>query len=349
MHRRHLSLRFASGLLLAALVLGSSQPAHAKDLTDLSLEELMHLDVIQVTVPGAHYHFQGDWMIGVDATNVQWSGLQNGTSSVSAQQVLGNFMMAPTSATMNMQDLDLMYGYRDDWTFEVMIPQVQMAMTSVYMNGDTTTNLVSGLGDITLNVIHPFKYKYPAQWQAELGLALPTGDINQFNLVYLMFGEQKMPYNMQLGTGSFQFEPAITYLGETQKWAFGAQVRGFLPLNTNSDGWMAPNRLAATAWAAPHVNNNFSPSFRVDYQTWGNVRGNDPVIDFSMMPSSNPNLYAGSRADAYIGLNFAWGQDGEGHGKWLTFEYGVPFYQNLTGPQLTQTSTYNAAFQWTFK
>jgi hypothetical protein len=336
-------------MALVALLAGSSTPATAKDLTQLSLDELMHLDVIQVTVPGAHFHYQGDYMIGFHYDSSQYGGFLNGSSSVSNNTVLGQSMMAETSMQQEMSTLWLMYGIRDDWTVDVMVPYMNMNMQQVYTDGFTTANHAEGLGDIYLGLIHPFKYHYPHQWQVELGFGLPTGNIDQFGLMTGMFGPQKLPYDMQLGSGSFTFQPNVSYLSETTKLTYGAQFRGYLPLNQNWDHYLVPNSFLATAWLSPQVSKHFSPSLRVDYTSRGNIRGEDPGIDFSMMPSSNPNLYKGSRADVYVGVNFNPKNDGEGHGLWVSLEYGVPFYQSLTGPQLKLNSVFSAAAEYTFK
>jgi hypothetical protein len=334
-----------------------SQPVQAKDMTDLSLEQLMHLDVIQLSVPGAHFHYQGDWMIGYDYSSSQYGGYLSGTSSVSNNQVLSQYMMANTRMQSEMEDLMLMYGLRDNWTINVMIPYMNMTMDQVMTSasipgehiGGLNSNHTAGLGDMYVGVIHPFRYKYPTQWQWEAGLGLPTGNIDQFGLMTGMFGPQKLPYDMQLGSGSFTFQPSLTYLGETDKASWGGQLRGYLPLDQNWDHYIQSNRFSATGWYAPQLSKHFSPSVRVDFVSQGNIRGADNGMDPTTMPDSNPGLYAGRRADIYLGLNFNLNNDGQGHGQWISIEGGWPFYQSLTGPQLKLNNVYSAAFEWTFK
>ena len=43
-------------------------------------------------------------------------------------------------------------------------------------------------------------------------------------------------YGMQLGSGTWDFHPAITYLGQTENYSYGAQLGGILRIGDNDQG-----------------------------------------------------------------------------------------------------------------
>src|SRR5438477_9786027 len=55
-----------------------------------------------------------------------------------------------------------------------------------------------------------------------LGMSFPTGSIDEKNTI---MGETfTLEYPMQLGSGTYDFRPGLTYLGESKKWAWGAET-----------------------------------------------------------------------------------------------------------------------------
>ena len=83
-------------LLVATLGAWAGTPLLAQesqcpgDLTDLSLEELMELDVLSVSVLGTHTHLAGEWMIGYRLMFMRMQGNRDGTSRQSSGDVLQN-------------------------------------------------------------------------------------------------------------------------------------------------------------------------------------------------------------------------------------------------------------------
>ena len=82
-----------------------------------------------------------------------------------------------------------------------------------------------------------------ARWQdgrrahLSLGLSAPTGSIDEKS------GANTVGYGMQLGSGTWDFHPAITYLGQTENYSYGAQLGGVL-----ESGIMIKGTPLVTAW-----------------------------------------------------------------------------------------------------
>ncbi len=320
------------------------EPSSGPGLLDMGLEDLMNLDIVQVTVPGAHWHWEGDYMIGYQYVQQHWTGHQNGRRRVSDQEVFQDFPITHERMRMDMHMFMAMYGNTDELTWMVMVPYMSMDMPHLTRDNRTFTTVSEGLGDVGISAIVPVFDEYPHRLQVEAGMSFPTGriDVEDAN------GRPgRLEYAMQLGSGSFELTPRLTYLAQTENLSWGAQLRSRIRLNENSAGYRRGNMVGLTAWISPAVTEEFSPSLRVDAMSWGNVRGIDFEIPITN-PASVASLQGGERVDLLLGLNLALGVDDEGHGHRLSVEGGIPIYQNLRGPQLRADWRVGGAWQWTF-
>ena len=59
----------------------------------MSLEELMSSDVQEISVLGTHTHLAGEWMIGYKFMPMMMSGTRQGTTRLSTEDVLQQFMV----------------------------------------------------------------------------------------------------------------------------------------------------------------------------------------------------------------------------------------------------------------
>lgn len=317
-----------------------------ESLLDMSIEQLLHMELIQTTVPGAHWHWEDDWMVGYQFMRVYNQGYNEGTTAVSNQQVLQSFNTVHTSMTMDMHMLMMMYGPSDDVTLMMMVPYMDMNMNHLTRTGSTFSVNSQGIGDIRIAPILSLYDDYPHRIQFEAGLSIPTGSVNKQD--YTPAGLTQLEYKMQTGSGTLDLQPALTYLGQSEDLGWGAQARGIFRLGTNSAGYRQGNMLEFTAWVSPKINDNFSPSLRIDAFKWNNVVGSDPRLNPKANPESDPSLQGGEQVNLMLGVNFAAGLDDEGRGHRFSVEGGIPIYQNLNGPQLREAWRVGGAWNWTF-
>jgi len=67
-----------------------------------------------------------------------------------------------------------------------------------------------------------------------------------------------------------------------------------------------------------------------------------------MVPTARPDLRAGRRVDALIGLDIQPFDDKLLNGHRLALEFGVPLYQHLDGPQLESDYRLTLGWQYSF-
>jgi hypothetical protein len=142
-----------------------------------------------------------------------------------------------------------------------------------------------------------------------------------------------LEYPMQLGSGTYDLMPGLSYFGDAGAWSWGAQTIETVRLGLNDHGYRVGNEYRVSGWVSYGVTDWFAPSMRLDGRWWDNVHGADPGLAKNPTPEGRPYLRAGRRLDLLFGLNF-YEPKGILKGARFVVEGGIPVYQDLTGPQL---------------
>ena len=171
-------------------------------------------------------------------------------------------------------------------------------------------------------------------------LSIPFGDIDERDDTPAA-AQAQLPYPMQLGSGTVDFKPGLTYLGQSENWSWGAQGIGTFRIGRNSNDYSLGDRFESTAWLALEISKNLSASFRSAWSVWNNIDGADPLLNPNVVPTADPLLRGGRRVDLGAGLNFLF-TDGPLKAFRLAGEFLFPVYENLDGPQLE--TEWNATF-----
>jgi hypothetical protein len=311
------------------------------DLTNLSLEQLLELEITPVNVLSAHTHQKGEIMFGYHYMNMNMVGNLNGTRRVSIPEVLANYPVAHTDMRMEMHMFELMYAPSIRSTLMLMLPYKQNLMFHVNRAGVRFPTASAGVGDLELlgNYIVWGNPRHGGhRLLVNAGVSFPTGGIHR-RFRTPTNPSAKLEYMMQLGSGTFDLMPGLTYLGERGNWAWGAQAMGRIRLDKNENQYALGDTLRVSLWGYYKATDSFSPSLRFEYNDWGNVRGADPELNPTANPAFDASLQRGSRLDLFVGLNL-YTPRGPLKGHRFSLEMGVPIYQSLAGPNL------GADFQW---
>lgn len=314
-----------------------------------------------------HTHPAGMWMFNYKFMHMNMSGLRDGTSDVGLSKVgynrMGkpyNYMMVPTEMRMDMHMFMAMYGITDRLTVMAMTNYLKNEMEMLMDMGmpmdpskpdkgktKEPPMRTSGLGDTEIRGI----YKINKYFVGSLGLSLPTGDIEK-DFVTMGRPAYRQPYDMQLGSGTYDLKPALTYsaLSDDAKWNWGAQAMYTWHTGDNKNDWRYGDSLKVTGWLQRAMG-PLTSWLRLAYSDTGRIRGEDSeikkLLDPRMkigapMPDADPDNYGGQRLDGLIGLSLLKGPVSIG------IEGGVPLYQNLNGLQMKTTWVLNAGIQIMF-
>lgn len=82
------------------------------------------------------------------------------------------------------------------------------------------------------------------------GVSLPTGSIDEEDEVLAPTGTRPtltLPYPMQIGSGTYDLLPGLTYTGHYERMGWGAQYAGILRLNQNDEDYTLGDQHSLTA------------------------------------------------------------------------------------------------------
>ena len=308
-----------------------------------------------IGVMGEHMHKKGEYMLSYRFSHMQMKGNRIGNNRVGTDfigagmfgvpSVLGGqSRVVPTKMSMQMHMFGAMYAPTDWLTLMAMGTYVEKSMdhTTFNMMGGGTSRFNTkseGIGDTKVGAM--FKLfetnVYNTNHHAHLNfnVNIPTGTLSERSVVNAPNGMQpnlRLPYAMQIGSGTFDALPGITYTGNYRKLAWGGQYMAEIRMERNQAGYSHGNKHMLTAWSSYEWARYFSTSARVIYKTQERIKGQDPAIS-APVQTANPLNYGGQQLGVAFGFNLA-GQHGVLKGHRLAAEVIIPLYRNLHGPQL---------------
>ncbi len=299
-----------------------------------------------IGVMGEHPHTKGDWMFTYAYKTMAMEGNWSGGSNVSDSQVLADFMVSPTDMAMQMHMLGLMYGMSEKFMLMGMLPYRLISMGHVNRMGERFTTASEGVGDVKFSGTYIFHQRGNQRMLLNIGLSIPTGSIDERGDTAA--GEdQKLPYPMQLGSGTYDLSPGLSYTRQWGFWSWGGQAKATIRLGENDNDYRLGNEYGITAWGVRRMSRYLSGSVRIDGKAWGNITGADAELDPVMVPTSRTDLRGGERVDLLLGVDFFVSGNELAENR-LGIEVGFPVYQHLNGPQLSAEYRVTAAWQLVF-
>jgi hypothetical protein len=303
-------------------------------------------DHAPIGVMGDHMHDAGGFMLSYRYMRMDMDGNRDDLKRVSTNGVLTDFPVAPTQMDMEMHMLGFMWAPHQRVTLTGMLPILRQDMDHVTRMGARFTTRTDGIGDVRVGGLIRLWEDETHHFHLNAGLSLPTGSIREKDDTPA--GRVRLPYPMQLGSGSWDLLPGITYTGKSRHWSWGAQLGGTVRVGNNNEGYRLSDRFDSTAWVQRRWLDWLSTSVRFRYEKWGNIHGDDDSLNPALVPTADPNLRGGERIDALLGVNFLVVRSGPLAGTRFAVEGGLPVYQKLDGPQLETDWVLTAGFQYAF-
>lgn len=285
-----------------------------------------------IGVMGDHVHDAGEFMLSYRFMYMPMGRNRDGSSSVDTEQVLEDFPVTPTEMSMLMHMFGFMFAPSDFFTLMVGIPYIELSMDHVTRAGGKFTTKANGLGDLRVTGLVTLLEEVGHKIHLNAGVSLPSGDINRRDDTPVM-SDAPLPYPMQLGSGTVDLLPGVTYVGQNLDLSWGSQLSGTVRLGENSNDYTLGNRIDWSSWGAYQIQEWISASLRTRLQRWGNIDGADPRLNPNSVPTADPDRRGGTRLDLGLGINL-YAPSGTLQGGRLAAEFLVPIYQDLDGPQL---------------
>ena len=284
-------------------------------------------------IMGDHLHPKGGFMVSLRYMYMNMNGNLQNNKSISDEVIFKDYMIAPQKMNMQMYMLGLMYAPSDKITLMVMQNFIKknmdmkamMMMNEMMVYNDFSTKS-DGLGDLHVSALIGLMSNNKNSIHINTGLSIPIGSIENTDNTPMM-QNAKLPYAMQLGSGTFDFLLGATYKGMSENWSWGIQPLSIIRTGDNSEKYRLGNQFEINSWMAYNINNNISSSIRLSGQTVGKIKGEDPQLNPMMAPTANKNNYGGETVNSAVGLNFLVPN--------INLLFGVeveaPLYQNYNG------------------
>ncbi|MEM6376042.1 MAG: transporter [Pseudomonadota bacterium] len=357
------------GLLTSAALADSGHGGHSSASAPIRADGHAPIGVM-----GDHLHAKGEVMLSYRFMRMEMDGSRLGTSGISAAEIATTIpnrffgmpmqpptlRVVPTDMTMDMHMFGAMYAPTDRVTLMAMIPYISKSMNHLTFAGPAGTGILGGfktqsdgLGDIKVSALIGMLDRKTAnghhKMHLNLGISLPTGSITETGRILTPMGGRpvvRLPYSMQLGSGTYDLMPGITYAGQSGNIAWGAQARGIIRLGDNDEGYSLGNEAAVTGWVSYQPQPAISFSGRIEARSLGDIDGRDPRI-MGPVQTADPDNYGGQTITLFAGVNYVV-QRGSLRGNRFAIEAGLPLYRDLNGPQLETDWTVTAGWQYAF-
>ena len=332
-------------LTLAVTMLTFIGTSLAQDETNLHHDHSASHINAPASVMGAHLHPAGDWMFSYSYMNMEMEGNLNGSDSVTNQEIFSaGFMVAPTRMTMEMHMFGVMYGISDKLNLMLMLPYVRNEMDHVTMMNMRFTTESEGFGDTKLTGQYQAYSNKATQLILNAGVSLPTGSIDERDDTPAM-ANAKLPYSMQLGSGTYDLLLGATYTATSDSWFWGLQGNATIRTGSNDNQYTLGDRMQFIAWAGKSINDHHL-SLSLRYDDWDNIDGADPQLNPNMVPTADPNRRAGTLTQLALGYEFATNSGALKNNR-FAIEYRIPVQQDLDGPQLETNQTLSLNWHYT--
>ncbi|MCG8588142.1 MAG: transporter [Proteobacteria bacterium] len=295
-------------------------------------------------IVGGHTLDAGEWELGYRYFRQRRDGNRDARHRESLGEIRRQgFSFVPLEQDVERHELSLMLAPLERVSLLLTLPVLRLERTSAAANGDRFTQRVAGLGDVELRALVRFQQNRGQTLHLTLGFGLPTGRVDVRGETPR--GLERLPYEMQLGSGSYDFLPALTYLGRYQTLSWGGQMSGVYRMTTNRKGYRRRNGYDLSVWFAHRFDARWSASVRMAYRNWNNVRNDDNALDGAFDPSADARRQAGQRVDLGPGVQVS--IPGMPKAR-LLVEALWPVFRDLDGPQLETDWTVQAGWKWGF-
>jgi hypothetical protein len=277
---------------------------------------------------------------------------------------------------MHMHMLDIMYA-PTDWLTLMLMPQwMDMNMSMNRLEGAPPPDLAAknvgnpidpatgapsdigthiphhvqnghetgGIGDLGMYALFKLFDDGTHHVHATAGLSAPTADVDiHLNRGHTIDGGF-IHYGMQLGSGTWDLKPSLTYTGHIAKFSWGAQANGTVRMeDKNESGYALGDMFQATAWGSYNIAEWLSASVRGIYTLQGGLKGQFNGLINQFGPMDYPVNHGGKYWDVGFGLN-AMIHSGDFTGNHFSVEWVQPVEDNVNGYQLDRVGTLNATW-----
>lgn len=345
-------------LFLAFFMLASAagSPAFSQttptELIDLSLEDLLNLDISDTDSdePASR------WEFGLSYTKGSFGEYRSGTESLTFQDVLfspgenrtaQNFPVVPTFIDQSAINLSATYYLSNKTALSVSVPYISQSTDHISSvpGFDEFILKTKGIGDVAVSIAYGEKLSKNGHFSGVVGVKIPVGSIDETgdtprNGTGTL---ERLPYTMQLGSGSIDLTGSLTYAHNIDSFRTGVNIKGTFRTERNKHDYRLGHNVGAAIFARYAKHPAFQPGVRLSARYIGRVGGGDRSLQVPgpfPFPASitDPGNYGGEKISAAATVKSCVDTMCK-----LSFsaDYRRPLYQHLNGVQPEERSSFS--------
>lgn len=290
------------------------------------------LKIMQATMKGSKFGKD-------DASDVDILAVANSNGGMFSQ-----LRLVPQEMTTTKFMFGAMRQLSSDSQLMLMVPYVEKEMkTRTYNAGGTAIGnfetKASGLGDIALALTTRLPNANAGKWMAGAKISFPTGSIKEGDRVYTPAGSwthARLPYTMQLGTGTVDFTPSLKGEFDAGDWQVLTGFSVTTRLGRNAEDYSYGDEVNLSLGVA-RAFDNIKTKLMLDVTSASKITGKDDQIT-APVQSAQTGFYGGQRATLTANMQF----------DRFTAFVSVPVYEDLNGPQMSLDNKFGVSTNFNF-
>lgn len=302
-----------------------------------------------ISVMGDHTHTKGELMFSYRYMLMNMEDLNRGSDKIPFSNALrpnDKYMIAPAKMPMQMHMLGAMFAPSDRITLVTMLNYISNEMDLITAMGGEFSTESSGFGDVKVAALYKFFNKNKQQLHGQVGISIPTGSIENADITPASAPKETiLPYPMQIGSGTWDAELALTYLKQWSLFSFGSQAKTILRIGENNNEYTLGNKYNLNNWVAIKTKDWLSFSGRFEFGVIEKIKGANPALNPMMVLTADTANSGMTYANAGIGCNL-YAFKGNLKNLRLGVEVILPLFQNMNGVQLKNKESLNLGLQY---
>ena len=318
-----------------------------------------------------HAHKKGGWMFSYRTMDMHMEDSIDGDRGISSDEIAttapnrfygisgqpATLRVVPVEMDSRMDMFSLMYAQTDTISWMLMLHHIEKSMQlTTYMGASGATRRgtfktkSSGMGDTSISVLWEAFKQDRHQVRFNFGLSLPTGDIDQKDTVLSPMGmtpQSVLPYSMQLGSGTYDLLPGVTYSGNNGHFVdWGVKYQAVMRVGENDEDYTLGDKHRFSAWGGYTFAPWIKTSLGLSHQYEGDIDGIDSRIILPLQ-TADPDNYGGDSLVAHWGVTL-FGQKGQLQGHKIEIEYSKQLDRNANGIQMEMDGMFAVGYQFGF-
>jgi hypothetical protein len=175
--------------------------------------------------------------------------------------------------SFSAQTLQLNYLYSPTLQFSVVGRQIRNYAETRFLTLPVSKDHAQGMGDTKVKATKTFLYGFDPII-VDLGVSIPTGAIDIKNS---LDPSLNFPYNMQLGTGTYDLEPMLMYIRTRGKHQLGMMGMAILRTGRNDLNYRMGNEYISRVWYTLLADSLLMPGVWLNYRHIQGLTGADPT------------------------------------------------------------------------